>query len=117
MCIRDRVSPDLMKAIKGLGMPIHDGTNPPNIEGKYLADDQTMKKTNLEEDDPPGTKYEDEVLTISGQNNDNFTVTLKSETASYSQTFSMVISGNGDRFTLYAPIDIPIDDNLSLIHI
>ncbi|HHU25735.1 MAG TPA: hypothetical protein GXZ56_03840 [Bacteroidales bacterium] len=105
------VSPDLMKAIKGMGMPIHDGTNPPNIEGKYLADDQTMKKTNLEEDDPPGTKYEDEVLTISGQNNDNFTVTLKSETASYSQTFSMVISGNGDRFTLYAPIDIPIDDN------
>ena len=74
------VSPDLMKAIKGLGMPIHDGTKPPNIEGKYLADDQTMKKSNFEDDDPPGTKYEEEVLTISGQNNDNFTVTLKSET-------------------------------------
>ncbi len=105
------VSPDLMKAIKELGMPIHDGVSPPNIEGKYLADDQTMKKTNLQDDDPPGTKYEDEVLTISGQNNDNFTVTLKSETGSYSQTFSMVISGNGDRFTLYAPMNIQLDDN------
>ena len=105
------VSPDLMKAIKGLGMPIHDGTNPPNIEGKYLADDQTMKKTNFEEDDPPGTKYEDEVLTISGQNNDNFSVTLKSETDTYTQTFSMIISGSGDRFTLYAPMDIQLDDN------
>ena len=107
------VSPDLMKSIKGMGMPIHDGTNPPNIEGKYLADDQTMKKSNLEDDDPPGTKYEDEVLTISGQNNDNFTVTLKSETDTYTQTFSMVISGNGDRFTLYAPMNIQLDDNTS----
>ncbi len=105
------VSPDLMKAIKGMGMPIHDGTNPPNIEGKYLADDQTMKKSNFEDDDPPGTKYEDEVLTISGQNNDNFTVTLKSETGSYSNTYSMVISGSGDRFTLYAPMDTQVDDN------
>ncbi len=107
------VSPDLMKAIKELGMPIHDGTNPPNIEGKYLADDQTMKKSNFEDDDPPGTKYEDEVLTISGQNNDNFTVTLKSETNTYTQTFSMVISGNGDKFTLYAPISIRVDNNTS----
>ncbi len=108
------VSPDLMKAIKGMGMPIHDGTNPPNIEGKYLADDQTMKKSNFEDDDPPGTKYEEEVLTISGQNNDNFTVTLKSETNTYTQTFSMIISGSGDKFTLYTSSKIFFDEDASV---
>ncbi len=108
--IETLVSPDLMKAIKGLGMPIHDGIAPPNIEGKYLADDQTLKKSNFEDDDPPGTKYEDEILTISGQNNDNFAVTLKSETGSNTNTFSMVISGSGDKFTLYAPVEIQVND-------
>ncbi len=105
------VSPDLMKTIKGMGMPIHDGINPPNIEGKYLADDLTMKKSNYEDDDPPGTKYEEEVLTISGQNNENFTVTLKSEIGSYSYTYSMVISGSGDKFTLYTQMETQVDDN------
>lgn len=101
---------DVLSEAKKLGMPIYGGITPPNIEGKYLADDQTMKKSNFENDDPPGTKYGDEVLTISAQNNDNFNVALKSESGSYSNTFSMVISGSGDSFTLYAPIELQVND-------
>ena len=105
------VPSDVLKMIKEMGMPINEGITPPNIEGKYLADDQTMKKSNIQDDNPVGTKYEEEVLTISGQNNTNFSVTLRSETDSYTQTHYMVISGNGDRFTLYAPFKITLDDN------
>ena len=109
--LKSIVSPEMMKIIKGNGMPIYYGTNPPNIEGKYLADDQTMKKSNFDDDDPPGTKYEDEVLTISNQNNDNFTAMLKLESDSYSNTYSVVISGKEDAFTLYASTEILFDDN------
>lgn len=105
------VPSDVLKMIKEMGMPINEGVTPPNIEGKYLADDQTMKKSNIQDDNPVGTKYEEEVLTISGQNNTNFSVTLRSETDSYTQTHHMIISGNGDRFTLYAPFKITLDDN------
>jgi len=108
------LSPEMMKTIREMGMPIYYGTNPPNVEGTYLADDQTMKKSNFEDDDPPGTKYKDEVLTISDQDNDNFTVTLKLETESYSNTYSMVISGKDDKFTLYASTKIYFDDNTSI---
>ena len=81
--LKSVISPEMMKTIKGMGMPIHYGTNPPDVEGTYLADDQTMKKSNIEDDDPPGTKYKDEVLTISDQDNDNFTAKLKLETESF----------------------------------
>ncbi len=109
--LKSVLSPEMMKTIKGMGMPIHYGTNPPNIEGTYLADDQTMKKSNFEDDDPPGTKYKNEILTISEQDNDNFTATLKLETDTRSNTYSTVISGKGDNFTLYASTKIFFDDN------
>ena len=112
--LKSVISPEMMKTIKGMGMPIHYGTNPPNVEGTYLADDQTMKKSNIEDDDPPGTKYKDEVLTISDQDNDNFTAKLKVETDSYSKTYSMVISGKGDDFNLYASRKIYFDDDTSV---
>ena len=111
--LKSVISPEMMKTIKGMGMPIHYGTNPPDVEGTYLADDQTMKKSNIEDDDPPGTKYKDEVLTISDQDNDNFTAKLKLETESYSNTYSMIISGKGDDFTLYASTKVFFDDNTS----
>mgnify|MGYP001209475173 CR=1 FL=1 len=111
--LKSVISPEMMKTIKGMGMPIHYGTNPPDVEGTYLADDQTMKKSNIEDDDPPGTKYKDEVLTISDQDNDNFTAKLKLETESYSNTYPMVISGKGDDFTLYASTKVFFEDNTS----
>lgn len=109
--LKSIISPEMMKIIRGEGMPVHYGTNPPNIEGTYLADDQTMKKSSFEDDDSPGTKYEDEVLTISEQDNEQFTATLKLETGSYSDTYSVVISGKEDKFTLYASTEILFDDN------
>ena len=109
--LKSIISPEMMKIIRGEGMPVHYGTNPPNIEGTYLADEQTMKKSSFEDDDSPGTKYEDEVLTISEQDNEQFTATLKLETGSYSDTYSVVISGKEDKFTLYASTEILFDDN------
>jgi Leucine-rich repeat (LRR) protein len=112
--LKSVLSSEMMKTIKEMGMPIHYGTNPPNIEGTYLADDQTLKMSNIRNDTPPGTKFMDEVLTISDQDNDKFTATLKLETESYSNTYSMVISGKDDKFTLYASTKIYFDDNTSI---
>lgn len=104
------VPADLLKEIKDLGMPVYGGNNPPNIEGSYLLDSQTMKKSNVDGDDPVGTKYVDEIITLSNQNNDNFTITLKSEYEGHTGTFSMIISGNGENFTLYGNFTIEFDD-------
>lgn len=108
--IESIVSSEILERIKDLGMPVYTGETPPIIEGSYLLDSQTMKKTNIEDDDPVGTKYVDEVLTLSNQDNKNFSITLKSEFQDYTNTFNMIISGKDDKFTLYGNFTIELDD-------
>ncbi len=105
--LKSIVSSEMMKTIRGMGMPVYFGTTPPNIEGTYLVDDQTMKQSSFNDDDPPGKKYEEEVLTLSDQDNDNFIVTLTAENGIY----TMLISGKGDDFTLYASTKVLLNDN------
>lgn len=111
----DAVIPaDAMKAIKAMGMPIYEGIDPPDIEGKYLSDALEQQKTNLEDDDPPGTKWEDQLFSVLSQDNENFTATLKHEAGSMSGTYPMIISGSGNRFTLYGVMNLPLDDGETL---
>ena len=104
---------NVLSEAKSLGMPIYDGVDPPTITGSYVLDDQTMKKSNIEGDEPSGTKYVDEVLTISNQSNDNYTATLKIESDGETYTYNAVISGSGDKFTLYISMRITFEDNTS----
>ena len=111
--IEEIISSDIIDQAKALGMPIFDGISPPDIIGSYILDDQTMKKSNIEDDDPVGSKYVDEIITITGQNNENFTLSLKIEAAGETHSYSAIISGSGDRFTLYTSLKIFFDDGTS----
>ncbi len=108
--IESIIPSDILKKIKDLGMPIYTGETPPNIVGSYLLDSQTMKKSNIEDDDLVGSKYIDEVITLSNQDNKNFSIQLKSESSQYTNTYNMTISGKDDKFTLYGNIMLELDD-------
>ncbi len=98
------VTTDAVAMLKKLGMPINDGIQPPNVEGSYLVDDITLKAySNLDDHDPVGTKYDHQKWTLKSQDNSRFSVSLLVE---YEEgdpdSYNMIISGNGNRFTLYS---------------
>ena len=111
--IENIISADIIDQAKALGMPIFDGISPPTIVGSYILDAQTMKKSSIEGDDPAGTKYSDEIITISNQNNDIFTASVKVDIGDDSRFYSAIISGSGDNFTLYIPLITILSDKTS----
>ncbi len=102
--IEKAVTLEAVATLKKMGMPIHGGVQPPNIEGSYLADDITLKVCkNMEDCSPAGTKYNREKWTLKNQDNERFSVNLLVEYEDgTSNSYNMVISGEGNKFTLYS---------------
>lgn len=102
--IEKAVTAEVVAQLKKLGMPIHDGIQPPDIEGSYLADDITLKVCNIDDYDPIGTKYINEKWTFKNQDNERFSVSMmiEYENESTPDSYNMIISGSGEKFTLYS---------------
>lgn len=102
--IEAAITLEAVATLKKFGMPIHGGIQPPNIEGSYLADDITLKVCkNIEDCSPVGTKYVREKWTLKNQDNERFTVNLlvENEDDDMPDSYNMIISGEGNKFTLY----------------
>ncbi len=112
--INEIVSEDVLKEAKSLGLPIYEGINSPIITGSYLLDDLTMKKSNVEDDHPVGTKYIDKILSISNQNNETFSLKLNVEAEGEVTNYNAIISGNNNKFTIYAPSIVKLSDGSSM---
>ena len=98
------VTLEAVATLKKFGMPIYNGVQPPNIEGSYLADDITLKVCkNFEDCSPVGTKYVREKWTLKNQDNERFSVNLlvENEDDDMPDSYNMIISGEGNKFTLY----------------
>ncbi len=108
----EAVIPDvLLNRAKSMGMLIHEGANPPKVEGRYLVDNLSLIKSSLKDFSPTGMQLEEEVLTLTAQNAQNHTVQLKREKSNSEVTEQlMVISGADDCFTLYAQFRITLSD-------
>jgi hypothetical protein len=91
--------------LKNLGLTLHDGTNPPIINGIYILSPLKLKASNIPTDFI-GKVFSDAKLKILNQNNTNFSLEIlgKDFLASKDTSIISAISGEGNNFTLYGKI-------------
>ncbi len=95
------VSDDVLDVIEGLGMPIYDGHNPPDLEGIFLEDPHELQASNRN-DDQIGKVYDQYKFKMSQQNNNDLTLSLDYKSgSSVGNSTRSYISGSGKRFSVF----------------
>ncbi len=101
--IREIIPRQYLDVLKVMGMPVHEGTHPPDITGIYLVSPLQLQYTNIENDNVIGYRYTDGGYNFYEQSKNDFSIKVASK---HSRTISVsttaVISGSGNAFTVYA---------------
>lgn len=102
--VPDIIPPEILDEIIGLGLEIHGGTTPPNIEGTYLISPAILVKSNFNDNAYPGSQFANQYLTFSKQNNSDLSIRVDYiEGSSQATGLGAFISGEGNKFTVYVP--------------
>lgn len=102
--INNLISSDIFNSLDSLGMPIHAGVNPVNIEGEFLISEAVLTSSNLK-DDSVGYVFEGIKILFSGQNNREFKLMTKiTQDSSESDWQESFISGSGNNFSVFSEI-------------
>jgi hypothetical protein len=101
--IRTFLTPALMDTLKKYGMPIHEGNNPPNIEGFFYANSQGLDSSNVATDAPNKT-FRPMSIKLFGQTADQRVSLEYDQTVEKGSGLGAFITGSGEKFTLYVPI-------------
>lgn len=101
--IRAFLTPAMMDTLKKYGMPIHEGNTPPNIEGMFYANSQRLKGSNVSSDAPNKT-FRNMSIRLFGQTADQRVSMEYDQTVEKGSGTGALITGSGDKFTLYLPI-------------
>jgi hypothetical protein len=106
--INDLVPDSLLLIMDSLGMPIHGGGNPPNIENSYLCTPFILLASNRVNDNP-GAQFSDYYINFRQQNNSDLTVNLDyingPETGNGIGSF---IVGTVDSFSVFARLTVTV---------
>ncbi len=95
------VTPEQVEVLEDMGMTLHTGTNPPNIEGSYLLSPCLLKGTNIS-GDSIGHRFMDVVIRF--YNQEGIGINLErytGDTRSYASE-AIFIAGNDNNFTIYS---------------
>ncbi|MDR1784070.1 MAG: hypothetical protein LBR13_07420 [Dysgonamonadaceae bacterium] len=112
--INDFITPEILKEIEDLGMPINRGGNPPkDIAGSYVVEPDICVATNRPNDEyGPGHQFSTFYITFSEQDNKKMTVTVaSSQSLMTGDGVGGFIVGDNSKFTVFAPMD-----NTLLLH-
>lgn len=105
--IQQIVPSDLLAKMKAQGMPIHEGTNPPNIEGIYISDPHILASTFTGDSRSVGHKFASETLRFSNQNSKDLSVAIDVKSNnSISAGIGGFLSGSGNKFTIFSEINV-----------
>lgn len=101
--------------LKGLGMNVFEGSNPPNVEGIYLLDSLILINSNI-----PGfivgTAFSDAKINLYNQNTTNFSLTVEQKTSgSLSTSENSVVTGDGDNFTIWGNLTTSNNGDTAII--
>lgn len=114
--IKNWASTDVINAIEGLGFIIHEGTTPPNIEGKYSLNPRILQNTNVPNDFSIGSTFWELQFELTQQNNSQLTIDFDGEEfnngVSSGESISVnnpddnsYIIGSGDNFTAFFKVN------------
>jgi hypothetical protein len=105
--VHDLIPDKILETAKELGLEIHGGKNPPNIEGSYFASPVILVSTTSDNDyASPGDSFNDGNFMFSEQNNIDLTVLSYIEEISYGSDSGVgsLITGKGQEFTVFIRI-------------
>ncbi len=95
------VSNDVLDIIESMGMPIHEGKNPPSLEGIFLEDPHILEASN-QDDDVIGKKYNNWKFRMYNQNNIDLKISLEYKSGSSIGTSTQsYISGSAQKFSVF----------------
>lgn len=101
--ILSEIKSETIQRLKEGGMAIHEGNNPPNIEGIYLSSPHILMQPYPGDSHPKGHIWPDYRYRISIQKNGHAILDYKASDANGSG-IGVYITGNGNKFTLYARV-------------
>ncbi|MDO4783371.1 MAG: hypothetical protein Q4A09_09185 [Capnocytophaga felis] len=101
--ILSEIKPESLTRLKEGGMAIHQGNNPPVVEGIYLSSPHILMQPYPGDNYKKGHQWNDYTYRISGQTNGHATLDLKAADANLSGA-GVYITGSDNRFTLYARV-------------
>ena len=125
--LKNWANPEIIEVIENQGFVIHEGTNPPNIEGSYQINPRVLEATNVPNDYSIGTTFFRINLMFSSQNNTSLTVNSVGEELNQdgnvhnTQTVenfleNSYITGSGNSFTVFFKVtEVNENDNMAKI--
>lgn len=107
--IADIIPQKYLDTLKLLGLDVHQGVNPPNVEGSYEIAPHKLDTSNIA-GDRPGTYFRNGLVTLSEQSTKDYSIKLIGKNfISYADTsIATAISGSGNNFTVYGKVKASI---------
>ncbi len=104
--VNDLIPDSLLTVLEDLDMPINEGFDPPNIEGRFSMTPLILKSSNIPEDEI-GRSFSDLELEFFDQNPQDLTIQVKSTQgdASGAATGSFIV-GQGNDFSVFVELNI-----------
>jgi hypothetical protein len=103
--IHNIVPDSILTKMKALGLPINEGTTPPNIEKIYLASPFVLKATNRPSDFVIGYQFSDYKVQFYQQNNSKLSILLDYINGPESGTgLGGFVSGANNKFSVFAKL-------------
>jgi hypothetical protein len=99
------ISAGQLRTFESLGLTINEGKDPPDITGTYLCNSLVLKGTNIPDDWPLGTSFDDMEITFYSQNDDGTVLVSYAQDTENGTGLGAFISGSGSDFTVYAQIN------------
>lgn len=103
--IADIIPAKYLDTLKHLGITIHEGTTPPNIEGIYEFKPVKSKASNISSD-VIGSFFANAKVKFFSQSNEDFGIQLIAKNLLNFNDTSIItaVSGSGDNFTVYGRV-------------
>jgi hypothetical protein len=100
--INNFISDDIFNILDSLGMPVHTGGEPVNVEGAFLVSKAVLLASNFP-DDSVGYEFEEIKISFSGQNTKELTLTAEfTQDSSETECYESYISGEGNDFSVFS---------------
>lgn len=112
--IIDFAGSELLDSIVGMGMVIHPGNNPPNIEGKFL-EEHILESSNVPNERRLGERFPDFDMEFTNQRGLKVDFYAEEDISQSNTTIGegSLISGEGDVFSVFLKVKSEIDGKIA----
>jgi len=103
--IEDIIPKQYLDTLAKLNFKINKGVKPPILKGRYAIQPHKLDTSNIASD-VPGYVFSDAIVSLYGQNNEDFSIKLLGENFLNLRdtSISTAISGSGNDFTIYGKV-------------